>query len=94
MIDNTRTGNNANENIQINMSKETMETFFDTAEWNKDQRLTNIKNSITFTNLWLFIIAVALCIIAFCQFYDFIIKYNAVDTVNNVFDSIKPLFYE
>ena len=46
-----------NNNYDQCVTNDTFIEYQNAAEWNKDQRLTSLKNSISFTNLWLGIIA-------------------------------------
>ena len=51
-----------NNNYDQCVTNDTFIEYQNAAEWNKDQRLISLKNSISFTNLWLGIIA------AYCAF--------------------------
>ncbi len=70
------------------------EKFFDVAEENRDIRIERLRNSLTVTNILLFVIAIALCVIAFCQFYNYKIQSETINTVNNtvneIYQNVKP----
>ena len=51
-----------NNNYDQCVTNDTYIEYQNAAEWNQDQRLTSLKNSFSFTNLWLGIIA------AYCAF--------------------------
>ena len=70
--------------MDSNLNPKIFEKFFDTAEENRDTWYKGIKSSLNLISLILLIIAFALCIIAFCQFYDFSIKYNAINSAKEV----------
>lgn len=70
--------------VTVKLSGETLGKFHQSTEWNKDQRHIDIKSSLSFMNVCLFVIAVALCVIAFCALYDFSIKYQIIETYKEV----------
>ena len=49
---------NESNNFDQCVTNDTYIEYQNAAEWNKDQRLTSLKNSFSFTNLWLGIIAI------------------------------------
>lgn len=49
---------NESNNFDQCVTNNTYIEYQNAAEWNKDQRLTSLKNSFSFTNLWLGIIAI------------------------------------
>ena len=51
-----------NNNYDQSVTNDTYIEYQNAAEWNQDQRLTSLKKSFSFTNLWLGIIA------AYCAF--------------------------
>ena len=73
-----------NNNYDQCVTNDTYIEYQNAAEWTKDQRLTSLKNSFSFTNLWLGIIA------AYCAFDRLkeivlvIILYNAGTSVIEV----------
>lgn len=77
--------------VTVKLSGETLGKFHQSTEWNKDQRHMDIKSSLSFMNVCLFVIAVALCVIAFCAFYDFLIKYQIVETYKEVINETNIL---
>lgn len=73
-----------NNNYDQCVTNDTFIEYQNAAEWNKDQRLTSLKNSISFTNLWLGIIA-AYCVFELLkEIVLVIILYNAGTSVIEV----------
>jgi len=73
-----------NNNYDQCVTNDTFIEYQNAAEWNKDQRLTSLKNSISFTNLWLGIIAAYCAFELLKEIVLVIILYNAGTSVIEV----------
>ena len=73
-----------NNNYDQCVTNDTFIEYQNAAEWNKDQRLTSLKNSISFTNLWLGIIATYCAFELLKEIVLVIILYNAGTSVIEV----------
>lgn len=79
---------NETETIKNTESNSEIQSKANTEKNETNSEFKNIQKSISIMNIWLFIIAIALCIIAYCNFYDYQIKRQ---TINNMQESIEEL---
>lgn len=73
-----------NNNYDQCVTNDTYIEYQNAAEWNQDQRLTSLKNSFSFTNLWLGIIAAYSAFELLKEIVLVIILYNAGTSVIEV----------
>lgn len=68
---------NESNNFDQCVTNDTYIEYQNAAEWNKDQRLTSLKNSFSFTNLWLGIIAIYCAFQLLKEIFFLFLLYNA-----------------
>ena len=73
-----------NNNYDQCVTNDTYIEYQNAAEWNQDQRLTSLKNSFSFMNLWLGIIAAYCAFELLKEIVLVIILYNAGTSVIEV----------
>lgn len=73
-----------NNNYDQCVTNDTYIEYQNAAEWNQDQRFTSLKNSFSFTNLWLGIIAAYCAFELLKEIVLVIILYNAGTSVIEV----------
>lgn len=73
-----------NNNYDQCVTNDTYIEYQNAAEWNQDQRLASLKNSFSFTNLWLGIIAAYCAFELLKEIVLVIILYNAGTSVIEV----------
>ena len=73
-----------NNNYDQCVTNDTYIEYQNAAEWTQDQRLTSLKNSFSFTNLWLGIIAAYCAFELLKEIVLVIILYNAGTSVIEV----------